>query len=37
VSITSLSRYRRVLVDFARGLGARRLEAVKDVEGTQAA
>jgi succinyl-diaminopimelate desuccinylase len=37
VSISSLARYRRVLVDFARGLGARRLEAVEDVGGTQAA
>jgi succinyl-diaminopimelate desuccinylase len=37
VSIPSLARYRRVLVDFARGLGARHLEAVEDVGGTQAA
>jgi succinyl-diaminopimelate desuccinylase len=34
VSIDSLARYRRVLVDFARSLGRNRLEAV---EGTQAA
>jgi succinyl-diaminopimelate desuccinylase len=37
VSIDSLSRYRRVLVDFARSLGRGRLEAVEDVGGTQAA
>jgi succinyl-diaminopimelate desuccinylase len=37
VSIASLSRYRSVLVDFARSLGRGRLEAVEDVEGTQAA
>jgi succinyl-diaminopimelate desuccinylase len=37
VSIDSLTRYRRVLVDFARSLGRGRLEAVEDVGGTQAA
>jgi succinyl-diaminopimelate desuccinylase len=37
VSVDSLARYRRALVDFARGLGAGRLTAVEDVEGTQAA
>jgi succinyl-diaminopimelate desuccinylase len=37
VSIASLGRYRRVLVDFARSLGSPRLEAVEDVGGTQAA
>jgi succinyl-diaminopimelate desuccinylase len=37
VSIESLARYRQVLVDFARSLGRSRLEAVEDVEGTQAA
>jgi succinyl-diaminopimelate desuccinylase len=37
VSIDSLTRYRRVLVDFAHSLGRGRLEAVKDVGGTQAA
>jgi succinyl-diaminopimelate desuccinylase len=37
VSIDSLARYRKVLVDFALGLGRGRLEAVEDVGGTQAA
>jgi succinyl-diaminopimelate desuccinylase len=37
VSIDSLTRYRRVLVDFAQSLGRGRLEAVEDVGGTQAA
>jgi succinyl-diaminopimelate desuccinylase len=37
VSIASLSRYRKALVDFARVLGAPRLASVEDVEGTQAA